>query len=631
MQKKFTKKLILFMIIGMLVITVAIFVTQHVICTQNARSSQDATLKQVQEKLASNDGSTKELRETLDANFLAKARAFAEMIKLNPDILDDFSKMEEIAKLLDVAEVHVTDENGILLWGNIKDYYGFDFATSDQTKPFLEILDDPSLEMAQDPQPNGTTGKLFQYISVARTDAKGIVQVGLEPTVLEDALASNSLSNVLSGYFVENSGYVFAIHQDGTIAAHENADLIGTDYKEAGFSQDVINAKTGSATEEINGENVMYTIMEYGDSIVGVAMPVSSIYSQRNSQTVIFFIFTFFIFAILIFTINSILKLDIVKGINEIIDDLKKITAGDLDITVDLKTNKEFIILSGSINDMVASIEEGFTQNKQRISENNQILEEQKNLFESIKEISGNINSVSSKTLEISRSINDGAIEQSQTVETVTETIKFLSEQAGNNAEVSQKVSQTAYQSSERVAMANESMRQMQESMKEIAENSEKIKSIINNIDGIASQTNLLALNAAIEAARAGDAGKGFAVVAGEVSELAAQSATAASETKQLIQNALTAVEKGDGITERLMKAFSEIIGDTQKVGEEIGGMVMASKEQAEAVKQVASDISQISVIVERNAEVAEESEATSGELAELVEKLNNRLTPTAM
>lgn len=271
------------------------------------------------EKLAGNNESTKELRETLDANFLAKARAFAEMLKINPNILDDFSKMEEIAKLLDVAKVHVTDAKGVLRWGNIKDYYGFDFATSDQIKPFLEILDDSSLEMPQDPQPNGTTGKLFQYISVARRDAKGIVQVGLEPTVLEDALANNALSKVLAGYFVENNGYVFAIDKDGIIAAHENDTLIKKDYKEAGFSKDLINEKTGSMTEEIDGKDVMYTITKYGDYIIGVAMPVSSVYSQRNSQTVTFFIFTFCIFSILIFIINFILKLDIVKGINKIL------------------------------------------------------------------------------------------------------------------------------------------------------------------------------------------------------------------------------------------------------------------------------------------------------------------------
>src|SRR5439155_755068 len=71
---------------------------------------------------------------------------------------------------------------------------------------------------------------------------------------------------------------------------------------------------------------------------------------------------------------------------------------------------------------------------------------------------------------------------------------------------------------------------------------SRRITGFIASIRELADMTNLLSLNAAIEAARAGKHGKGFGVVADEVRRLAEQSATAAAEAGELVQDIHTQV-----------------------------------------------------------------------------------------
>jgi len=141
------------------------------------------------------------VRKYSDATMLAKARAFARIIAENPSVTTNQPRLESVARLLDVDEVHVSDEKGVLYACVPADRVGIDMHVSEQTRAFLPALTDKSFELAQDPVSAQELFRtdvkgLFQYAGVARSDRSGIVQVGRRALRIEQALKLVDIPNI---------------------------------------------------------------------------------------------------------------------------------------------------------------------------------------------------------------------------------------------------------------------------------------------------------------------------------------------------------------------------------------------------------------------------------------------------
>lgn len=294
---------------------------------------------------------------------------------------------------------------------------------------------------------------------------------------------------------------------------------------------------------------------------------------------------------------------DLKNVINDIDNHLAELSDGNFMITINEDYKGDFAEISRSFRGIVSS------------------------LSSAMRDIDNNAKSVQRGAEDLSGAalqLAEGATDQASAVEELTATIADISEKIKVNAQNAEKTRSIVADMNERVLESNEQMKNNTEAMDKIRETSDKIAVIIGSIEDVADQTALLALNASIEAARAGEHGKGFGVVATQVSALADQSSEAARNTKDLIQNAIQAVEDGIRLANATAASLLTVVENARVVNDSMQEIATASEDQATAASQISEGISQIAEVVESNSATSEESAAASEELSRQADMLKD-------
>lgn len=281
--------------------------------------------------------------------------------------------------------------------------------------------------------------------------------------------------------------------------------------------------------------------------------------------------------------------------ISELSKDLSEMARGNFNFTSDIDFKGDFKELGEAMDKIVDSLSSTLGQ---------------------INDSSDQVALGSAQMAESAQSLAEGATDQAGAVEQLTATIQDVTEAVVGNAETADRSYQNAKEFGLQAQASNDDIQELNEAMSRINETSTKIADIISEIEDIASQTNLLSLNASIEAARAGEAGKGFAVVADQIGKLASDSANSAVNTRQLIENSIHEIQKGNEITAKTTEAIGAVILGMQSLAESTKEISELSRTQAESMKQLEQGVEQISEVIQNNSAAAEQTSATSQELS---------------
>ena len=620
MKKMFTKRLLGYMAAAFVVTIVFIFALQTIVAQKDNTDSAVEKLEMVKEKLLSNDSEIEKLTNSLGENNLAKTRAFAEILATDETLLTDEKRLQEICDELMVNELHVIDEKGIITHSTISGYIGFDMNSGEQSAAFMVIVDDPSIEIVQEPQKNVIEGTVIQYIGVARLDEKGLVQVGIRPEILEETLANTEIDVVLKDMEYGENGYVFAIDiESGLVLAHPNEELIGKKAEEIG-----VLIEAGEGKTKIDGTTGYYVAEEYDGMLIGTFLPSDEYYKARTNQTIVVALSMLIIFVVLLVVINRTVDKKIVKGIHNLATSMKKIAGGNLEIVVKEESNPEFIQLSRDINTMVESIRNSMSDNQKLLIQQKADMENTISIVNNIKNVCGELGTVSQQTLSSADDIFRGTEQQKQSVGDLEQIMETLVAELNNSADASVEVTKTTEEAVTTILNTQKQMDILQKAIENISNMSREIESIIVEIEDIASQTNLLALNASIEAARAGDTGRGFAVVATEVGNLAARSSQAAGETNELITNSIKAISEGLKLTKDTAATFESVVEEIEHANTEVEQIAEMVRKNVAVVGQAVTEIDKITHVVKTNAEISESSKQISTNMADITERLIN-------
>lgn len=469
------------------------------------------------------------------------------------------------------------------------------------------------------------------------------------------------LNDIMRSIKVGEGGTAFMLDANGITIADIDSTLVGVEDSVAlGDSNPKLKKYSAICKKMVAGENGTGTYSYNGATKVVAYSPVPDmngwsigVAAVRNEFLGMFFlslaITVVFVIAFTIFGIKNGIRLgkNVVRPIAAVVKRLELLAAGDLhsdtpipesnDETATLmyclaETIQDLKVVISEIDNHLAELSDGnflINVNDDFKGDFAQISQSFRGIIQSLstalRDIDSNAESVQKGAMDLagaSQTLAEGATDQASAIEELTATITDISEKIYVNAQNAEKARTIVASMNEQIIESNEHMKKNTEAMDKIREASDKIAEIISSIEEIADQTTLLALNASIEAARAGENGKGFAVVATQVGVLADQSSEAARNTKDLIQNAITAVEEGTQLANSTAESLLAVVDNAKVVNDSMTEIAEASDNQALAAAQITEGINQIAGVVESNSATSQESAAASEELSSQADML---------
>jgi methyl-accepting chemotaxis protein len=412
----------------------------------------------------------------------------------------------------------------------------------------------------------------------------------------------DTLSSIASNIKVGKTGFGWIVDSTGLMIAHPNAKYImamnATDLDKNGFRGADAIAKKALGEEALHGTFIDPTGLEIAlfsahvpntpGWVLGLNAPTSEI--RETAKSLLGLLLILAIVSIVLAVVVAILLAGyIVSPINLAVKVMERMSVGDL-VFADIDK---------------AAADQGVARRDELGALGRAILnlkEKQTSVAQDIQTSAGQVSSGSEQLSEMAQGLSQGASEQAASIEELSASIEELASTIRQNADNTKQADSLARRVRESAEESGRSVSDTAASMKQIA-------SKIGIIEEIARQTNLLALNAAIEAARAGEAGKGFAVVASEVRKLAERSATAAAEINELSARSVKVAGEA-GIR------LEELVPDIKKTANLIQEIAAASDEQSSGAEQIAKGITQMDMVVQRNASSSEELAATAEELS---------------
>lgn len=286
--------------------------------------------------------------------------------RLNSAEKADTALLNELGKEFDIAEINVIDSQGIITASTYENFLEYDMRGGSQSAEFLVLLDGKTKEYVQNYQPTSSDPTISRkYAGIVLNDG-GFVQVAYDAERFQKDI-DDVVVGVTRNRHVGENGCIIIAGEDWNIVS----DRHGNEGKNLDVSGVCIDRSTMTEGDLFNAvvyddDAICSYIVSEGYYIVAVLPRTEAMFSRDISVYITAFM-EFVVFGMLFIVVYFLIKKLVVDNMAKINRSLAKITSGNLDTVVDVRTNEEFASLSDDINSTVLTLKRYIAEAAARI------------------------------------------------------------------------------------------------------------------------------------------------------------------------------------------------------------------------------------------------------------------------
>ena len=273
-----------------------------------------------------------------------------------------------------IKEINIVDADGIIINSTEADViHNYDMNSKAQSKEFVDTLKVQD-SFVQKYSPRGKDESVWRKYAAVNLAGGGFIQVGYDAEQFHQML-NEFVVDVTKNRHVGTGGFI-AVCDDrlsmvidnaysglpiSTIGINPPAEMKEGKTATALYYADIVDGKTDLSVK------YMYVFKFVEGYCIIAAMPEAEAMFMRDASLYTSIFMQVLIFAALFVFIYILIKRVIINNLKKINDTLGRITEGDLNVTVDVRSNEEFSSLSDDINSTVSTMKRYIAEAAARI------------------------------------------------------------------------------------------------------------------------------------------------------------------------------------------------------------------------------------------------------------------------
>ena len=303
-----------------------------------------------------------------NAALLTIAEAVKEEYESNAGIT-----LEELLQKHGIVEINVVTAEGIIIASTESDSINYDMNSKEQSKEFVDVLKTQS-SFVQKYSPRGKDGSVWRKYAAINLSGGGFIQVGYDAEQFHQML-DEFVVDVTKNRHVGTGGFVAVCDETLTLVIDNEYSGVHVSHIGIEPNEEMAAGKTATAlyyADIVDGktelsERYMYVFKFIEGYCVIAAMPEAEAVFMRDASLYTSIFMQVIIFATLFVFIYILIKRVIINNLQKINDTLGRITQGDLNVTVDVRSSREFSSLSDDINSTVSTLKRYIAEAAARI------------------------------------------------------------------------------------------------------------------------------------------------------------------------------------------------------------------------------------------------------------------------